>query len=140
LGTLLQLYISSIIELELCPYPFVATVSDKPTASAVARRQTQFPDHMDTQVRDKGAGPVNNLRHQTVSLTNAVTQRLLVLADGTRDREAFMAELIATVQRGEMVVEEGGERVLDPDALRRILTPQIELSLNALAGHALLVG
>ncbi len=78
---LLQAYGAAVIELHVCPPRLAPFPGPRPRASEWARRQA------DSQAE------VTTLRHTTVRLEGPLERRLLVLLDGTRDRDALVKEL-----------------------------------------------
>jgi hypothetical protein len=81
-GSLLTLYATTnLVQLHAHPPAPATTAGERPLASPLAR----------IQARDQPE--VANLRHVTVPLDDGLLRRLLVLLDGTRDRDALLAEL-----------------------------------------------
>ena len=91
-GTLLRAYGTELLHLHVEPPRLATTLSERPAASRLARRQAE-------------AGPlVTNLRHVNITLQDAITRRFLTLADGTRTVD----ELAAAVDR---LLEARGQRL-----------------------------
>ena len=83
---MIEAYRRRAVELHAWEPPVAAEPGDRPTASALARRQAVTGEHVVT------------LRHETVHLEDARSRRLLMLLDGTRDRQA-LAEALGLDQR-----------------------------------------
>ncbi len=88
--------------LELCVYApkFVSTVSDRPAASPLVRAQVR-------------AGlSVTNLRHATITLDDEAARHLVLMLDGTRDRQQLLAEIRSHLAEGDVTAGQL-ERKLD---------------------------
>ena len=119
-SSLLRLYLSSHhLELHVAPASFVLAPGSMPVASPLARHQAA------------SATDVTNLRHETVRLED-LDRHLLRQLDGTRTREALLADLRSLADRGALTVT-------STDDLERALTARLDLSLQRLAAGALLV-
>ncbi len=81
-GVLLQAYLARIVVLQTAPPPLSAQPGERPRASPLAHAQAAA-----------GRPAVSSLLHANVRLEGELEPRLLVLLDGTRDREALCAEL-----------------------------------------------
>lgn len=94
--TLLKLYVVRFLELSMCSSLFTADVSERPVASRLAR----------AQIRD-GVGAVPSLAygHGGIDLDETVRQ-LVLLLDGTRDREQLLNDLRARTNSAEITAEE----------------------------------
>jgi SAM-dependent methyltransferase len=80
-AALLETYRRRAIELHAWQPPVAAEPDERPTASALARRQAAGGEYVVT------------LRHETVRLEDSRSRRLLTLLDGTRDRRALAGAL-----------------------------------------------
>ena len=109
-----------LIEIQAAPITFVATVSERPQASAVARLQAEE------------SGQVTNLRHEMVRLDEAC-RRLLPLIDGTRTRE----ELARKALEDRLLPLAPG---LSEEAVAKAAAEKVNAVLNVMARNALLVG
>jgi methyltransferase-like protein/cyclopropane fatty-acyl-phospholipid synthase-like methyltransferase len=117
---------SSLLELHVHPARFVMEIAEKPTASPLARLQATAGPH------------ATNLRHETVRLSDFERQLVIVL-DGSRDRDALVTALADVVQRGVLTVRENQQPITDPQRLRLILQAALQEELPRLAKFALLV-
>ncbi len=79
--TLLRAYAANFVELHTWSPEIVATASERPVASALARLQAAEGTR------------ITNLRHASVDVPDALGRRLITLLDGTRDRAALLDEL-----------------------------------------------
>ena len=119
------------VELGTLPPAFVAEISDRPVASALARAQAQLGD------------TVTNLRHEAGKL-NDFGREVLCLLDGNHDRTALLEKLIQGARAGRFTL-----RRSEPDpsdhpseratALENDLEKSLDDVLKKLARFALLV-
>ena len=124
---LLRAYVVNFLELQTHPSQFVTKVSERPAASALARRQLQV------------ASVVATLRHTALKIEDSLGQNLLRLLDGTRDRQDLLRELKELVKSGAAVIRQDGQPVRDLEKAQAIVASELEQSLEALARSALLV-
>ena len=125
---LLRAYAGGIVEFSLVPPRLVISASEKPKASALARLQSR-----------EGTDVVN-LRHFNLRVEDSLTQRLLQLLDGSRDRDALVDELVALVKSGAAAVETGNGAITEnAEEIRCFLAAQVETKLAELAEMGLLV-
>jgi methyltransferase-like protein/trans-aconitate methyltransferase len=82
---------------------------------------------------------VVNAHHQMVEL-DPLGCEVLKLADGTRTAQEIVDLLIARVDSGEIVLEENGQSVTDPEVARAMVTRRLDRSLARLARNGVLVG
>jgi SAM-dependent methyltransferase len=78
---LLRCYAANLVQLHVLAPQLVTHVSERPEASPLAR----------LQVREQVE--IANLRHATIPMGDDTGRRLLSLLDGTRDRDALLAEV-----------------------------------------------
>jgi len=78
---LLRAYSGGLLEVHTLPLQVAGEVSERPTASPLARWQAQ------------DAGIVTTLRHTSAELEDVVDRCLILLLDGTRDRAALVEAL-----------------------------------------------
>jgi methyltransferase-like protein/2-polyprenyl-3-methyl-5-hydroxy-6-metoxy-1,4-benzoquinol methylase len=122
---LLRLYLSGgPVELHLTSPAFVREVSDRPTASPLARLQAH-----------RGS-TVTNLRHETVQLSD-VDRFALIALDTTRDRRAIVASIQEAIRGGTLTPR--GERALLVGADEVSVAERVaDVALGRLAASALL--
>src|SRR5262249_41212865 len=108
---------TGFIDLYLYPVPLVTTISARPVASEIARRQAEERE------------PLANLHHVTIALGDPVASEFLTLVDGTRDADQLVVDLARRM-------EERG--LAKPD--KPITRADVDHHLKVLARHALLVG
>lgn len=124
---LLQAYGANLVELHAHPSQFVLAASERPVASRLTRLQLET------------GTTVTTLRHTSVKVMDAIGRQLLMLLDGSRDREALLKELNRLVVSGEVVVRREGKAVSDAQQALRLLADELDQNLNRLARLALLV-
>jgi methyltransferase-like protein len=125
---LLRCYGVGFVDLHAYPSTFVTELSDRPTASPLARWQIR-------------QGPtISSLRHLPLKIEDALGRDLLRLLDGTRDRAALLEELGKSVASGATAVYRDGQPVTDPKEALNVLASQLEPSLMNLARLGTLVG
>ena len=78
---LLQAYAANLVHLHVWAPPLATAPSERPRASALARRQAAEGTRVTT------------LRHTSVDVPDELGRRLIALLDGTRDRAALVREL-----------------------------------------------
>jgi len=126
-GAVLRLFLSKGMLMMADPGRQVTTVSQRPVGLPVARvvaRRTEF---------------VANTHHEVVVL-DGPSRAVLLLLDGTQDRQALIAKLVASAERGELKMSHQGKPVLDPELIAAQIGPLVDGALRALAEHALLIG
>jgi SAM-dependent methyltransferase len=125
---LLRLYESKSIELRTRMPRLVASVSERPVASALARLQLA-----------RGGTTVTNQRHTAVELTDELSQRLLVLMDGSRDRAALLAALSDAAEAGAAPAAWRGHGLATSADLARMIEERLDANLALAARLCLLV-
>jgi methyltransferase-like protein len=108
LQSLVKLYAAKFLELHMRPRSFTAEVSERPVASPLARAQIRMD------------APVSNLACSSVALDDPIVRALMLLLDGTRNREQILSELRVLAGPVEITAE------------------QLEVNLNRLATLAFL--
>ena len=106
---ILKLFVANFVELHIHAPVFAAQVSERPVASPLARLQV------------RNASSVTNQRHTAIEVGDDAARQLLLILDGTRDRQQLLAELRGRLNSGEVTAE------------------RLETNLNRLAKKALLV-
>jgi methyltransferase-like protein/SAM-dependent methyltransferase len=122
-----QCYFSNLVEFYLHEVPFVLAVSERPTASPLARLQAATGTE------------VTNRRHRSPDLT-AFDRLVLRHLDGTRDRAALRDVLADLAAKGAFTIQRHDQPVQDTDKVRAILNEGLEASLKRLARGAFLIG
>lgn len=124
---LLRLYLSGgPLELRISPPPFVRLVSERPSASPLARHQA------------RQGGAVTNLRHEQVRL-NGVETFVLPTLDGTRDRQAIAASIREAIRTGALAPSGERQLLVGADEVA-VAERAADVALTRLASSALLVG
>jgi len=120
---LLRLYAVGIVEFRTSLPPITLRLSEKPTASPVARWQAERGEM------------VASLLHIGVRVEDEIGRRLLGWLDGTRDRKALVEELLRWLESKNPAVASG-----NGEAARRELEMSLEKNLTKMAKLGLLVG
>jgi methyltransferase-like protein/SAM-dependent methyltransferase len=123
----LRLFLSKGMEILPEPGRQVTTVSPLPVALPIAR------------VAARRSERVTNARHEIVVL-NGPSRAVLLLLDGTRDRQALIANLGAAARRGELTVRHHGKPVTDAGLIAAQIGALVDGALGALAENDLLIG
>lgn len=123
---LLRCYSQGIIEWNIAPPQLTSQISERPTASRLARWEIQ-----------KGA-QVTNLRSELVTVEDVISIRILPYLDGSRDRTALLEIFKQWIDSGELNLnitrQQSDEKVELPEEVRNtILTKMLEEALNRLA-------
>jgi methyltransferase-like protein len=116
------------VDLSPRPFPGVARPSARPTARPLARWQAE-----------RGLRAVTGLRHDAVYLKRFERQ-LLRLLDGTHDVAALVEALAAQAASGELTIQQDGQPVAGPEAVRGVLRLAVVRQLAQFARQGLLVG
>jgi methyltransferase-like protein len=124
---LLHCYAANAVEFRTWQADFVIEVSEWPRVSRLA-----------SYMAGKEQLAVNQ-RHLGVHL-DPVARELVSLLDGTRDRPALIKHLGDLVDKGTLVVNEGGESSANAQKTKADLSKAVEEGLAKLAANALLVG
>jgi len=125
-GDLLTCYTIGLASFRTRSLPFVSEISSHPKVSDQVRHQAEHQM------------VVTNQLHELVPI-DVFAGRLLRLADGTRDRNAILNELIELAKKGELVVQKDGKQLQDDSALREVLDNALEQRLQLLPKSAVLV-
>jgi methyltransferase-like protein/SAM-dependent methyltransferase len=126
-GVLLQVHLAGYVEIHSYRAPFVTRVSERPTASALARLQLQ-----------KNL-PLSTLRHQSIQVDGELSRDLIRLLDGTRNRGALLADLSDSIKSGSAVVHGKDGPISDPTLALAQLSDGLEKNLTAIARLGLLI-
>jgi methyltransferase-like protein/cyclopropane fatty-acyl-phospholipid synthase-like methyltransferase len=123
---LIRAYGLNFVDLRAFPLQLVTEVSERPTASRLARFQLQTSDTVCT------------LGYEDLKLTDSLGRHLICLLDGTRDRAALLAELSALVREGRITVPRDGQPVTNLEEALRLLADGLEQNLATVARLRLL--
>ncbi len=126
-GDMLQAYTVSIVEFRTWQADFVTRVSAQPKVSDIAAYQNR-----------QGEKSVVNMRHEQIA-ADPLTQHLISILDGTRDRAAVLAHLGGLIKSGALSAHKDNQPIKEPEDIREALTHDVERRLAYLAGSALLV-
>src|SRR5262249_45263328 len=116
--TLLNFFLSNLVELHVHEPHFVLEVSERPVASPLARLQAARGE------------PVATLINR-VAVLNDLDRAVLRHLDGRHDRAALLAALEEAVARGELRVQRDGQAV-QREAVRAALASELGPSLERL--------
>jgi len=115
------------IELHLYPPRLTTMISERPTASLLARREAE------------NATFVTSLRHALVRLEDTTVRHFLLLVDGTRNVDALVSDLNAVLAAAQDRATEGGTTDGAPPARPEVNRGRVEESLKVLARLGLLI-
>jgi SAM-dependent methyltransferase len=126
-GALAQLYHQGFLLLSICPTKVINRVSERPAASQLARFQL------------KSGQPATNPLHTSFHFSDPFARQLLLLLDGTRDRETLAHDLVEFSKSKEGAIFENGVAV---DSLEQLsgAIERLPCGLQALAREGMLVG
>lgn len=118
---------AGFLTLHVQPYRVVKQAGERPAVSRLARYQLERGDVATNQL------------HASIRFPDPLSRRLVLLLDGTRDRQALIAELTQVVLQGEADLFENQVRITAPDAVQAVLAKRVEQGLASLAREAMLV-
>jgi methyltransferase-like protein len=121
---------SHLVDLHVHAPTVVATASERPVASLLARYQAV--------ASGQRLPKVTNVYHYNIQL-NDVERLVLPRLDGTRDRDTLLDELSGMVQRGVLGMRVDPTVVQDPSKMRAVLARNLDELLRRMAFSALLV-
>jgi SAM-dependent methyltransferase len=119
-------YKAGFVQLHVVPPRLVNRVSERPTSSRLARFQLH-----------RGEATANQL-HQPVKFSDSLSRQLVLLLDGSRDKETIARELTEFVSAGHDETP-GSVSVADPDAFASSARRKTEEGLKTLAKGGMLV-
>jgi methyltransferase-like protein/SAM-dependent methyltransferase len=125
-GPALNLVMSNAIHLHGHPETWVATLSERPMASRLARYQARHSSWL------------TNQRHEPVGVDPA-TREVIRLVDGRHSRTALIESVKALAERGKLNLQQEGRPVTDRAAMTRLIPALVDHVLAFTARHALLV-
>ena len=126
-GPALDLVMSNAIHLHGGPETWVATLSERPMASRLARYQARHSSWL------------TNQRHEPVGVDPAARE-VIRLVDGRRSRTALIESVKALAERGKLNLQQEGRPVTDRAAMTRLIPALVDQVLGFMARNALLVG
>src|SRR5260370_29937592 len=121
---LLQLYSAGVIEFHVHVPAFTIEVSERPTASPLARLQAPNSKF------------VTALNYASVKLEDSLSHNLLRLLDGTRDRVALKKDLERLIRAGDATVLSCGKPVQDRSSVVEIMSSQVGAKHEIFAASA----
>jgi methyltransferase-like protein/trans-aconitate methyltransferase len=124
---LLATFAAGLVELHVHVPEFVTEISERPVASPLARWQA------------RESTMVTNLRHASIELEGHLVRHLLLLLDGTRDRDAILRDLAAAAAADPAALQEASGLPNDGGDLAQVLAGGLEANLQRVARLALLV-
>jgi methyltransferase-like protein len=120
-------YARGVVRLFLHPPVYVATPSERPVSSPLARLQAE------------DSPTVTNLIHQMITLGD-VSRHVVRLADGTRTEADLLEALVRLVDRGDLLVHADSRAVRNGSEARALLATSLTRCLKKLCEDALLIG
>ena len=123
-GILIRCFCYGTIELDAFPPRLTASISERPEASMLARKQLE------------AGALLTNLRHHTVALSDPTTKQLLTLLDGTRTIDQLVSDLAAALPHRTGQEDDASGAATDLPVISR---ENVEGNLKFLAKMALLV-
>ena len=116
----LDLVTSNAIHLHDEPETWVATVSERPMASRLARYQARHSSWL------------TNQRHEPVGVDPAARE-VIRLVDGRRSRTALIESVKALAERGKLNLQQEGRPVTDRAAMTRLIPALVDQVLGFMA-------
>ncbi len=123
----LGLAMANLITPHSFPGSWIATVSERPLASRLARYQARRSDWITTQ------------RHEPLG-ADPVLREVIRLADGRHTRTGMIEELRRLAARGKLGLRQQGQPIGDPAVASRMIPALLDQLLAFLAAQAVLVG
>ena len=117
---ILQFYMSLVdrlVEVRKIPVPVYTKVSEKPTATPLARQQAG------------SARGATNLKHELGNLGEFERQILRHL-DGNHDKAKLADLLVAMVATSVLNAREEGQRITDPSEVRKMISAALDEALT----------
>jgi methyltransferase-like protein len=122
-----ECYARGAMRLFLHPPVYIASPSERPLGSPVARLQA---DHSPV---------VTNTLHAMIGL-NDVGRHVLQLADGTRTEKDLLDTLTGLVDKGDLLIQADSKPIRSGSEARPLLSQSLSRCLKKLCEDALLVG
>ena len=121
-------YLAGLLELHVHVPPFATRVSDRPVASPLAR----------LEARDGNV--VTTLHCRSLHLSDALQRGVVMLLDGTRDRDALRKDLLGLFESRTLTLQDGDQPVVDMQIVEKRVDATTEGILQDLARAAILMG
>jgi methyltransferase-like protein len=121
-------YAAGVLELHTWAPEVVAEISERPTASSLARYQFFHGRKLTT------------LWHGSMNLAEDLSRPLFGLLDGTRNIAALAEALLGMVQSGEAALVHDGAPITDGELIRAKIEAELPITLRGFARAAVLVG
>jgi methyltransferase-like protein len=122
----LDLVMSNAIHLHGHPETWVATLSERPMASRLARYQARHSSWL------------TNQRHEPVGV-DSTAREIMRFVDGRHTRMAIIDSVRTLFERGKINVQQEGGPVMDRASVVQLVPQLVDQVLTFLAGRALLV-
>jgi methyltransferase-like protein len=124
---LTQAYRSGFLHMQIAPYQLTNMVSQYPCVSRLARFQLE-----------RGESATNQL-HVAMNFPDALSRRLVQLADGTRDQKSLRRDLVEFVRSGRGKLVEKGVPIEDLSEVAAVIERRVGEGLESLAREGMLV-
>jgi methyltransferase-like protein len=124
---LTQAYRSGFLHMQIAPYQLTNMVSQYPCVSRLARFQLE-----------RGESATNQL-HVAMNFPDALSRRLVQLADGTRDQKSLGRDLVEFVRSGRGKLVEKGVPIEDLSEVAAVIERRVGEGLESLAREGMLV-
>lgn len=124
---LLRAYEGGFLQLHVGVRPVVNKVSERPVSSALARFQL------------KRGGLATSQLHKFVRLEDPLSRQLMQLLDGSRNQEAIINGLLASITSGQTELYENGAVLTDPHSISDAVKRRLPEVMRALMREGLLV-
>jgi methyltransferase-like protein len=124
---LLQTHAAGLASLQVHAPKCATEVSERPVASPLARLQLQ------------SGSTVTTLRHENIVVQDLVGRRLLLLLDGTRDRNTLLSDLTSFLSSEMKSNPQKADSVFNAQKALDELAGELDKNLNRLARFGLLV-
>ncbi len=121
------LVLQGLMNLHTEKLSFATALSKKPKAYTLAAYQASLPNVM----------KVCNLKRSTITI-DAYSKKLLVAMDGTRDKDALLAESLSWVASGDITLNQDGKPLTDKEQIEKIMAQQLDAMLTKLLELALI--
>jgi methyltransferase-like protein len=126
-GALVRAYRTGFLHLHISPHQLTNVAGERPSSSTLARHQLRHGDAATNQL------------HVAIKFPDLLSRQLILLLDGTRDRETIAQELIEFVRNGFGKVIEDGVPVEEIDQVAIVLRRRVSEGLISLAREGMLV-